>query len=109
MAEGFDLNVNKMEIVTEPIRIDPDADLYDIRRQIEARQVVRDYVRTEIDRLKAFDQQLVREITALDFKLRDRKPAGEPNNKRFLYKPGTERNVLLGPGEGGAIEGEIVQ
>lgn len=96
------------ELRPEPIRVEPDADIYDLRRQIEARQVVRDYVRTEIDRLKAFDQQLVQEITALDFKLRDRKPQDEPRNKRFLYRPGTETQYQLKPGEGGAIEGEIV-
>lgn len=115
----FDLNVNKIgtdmvprsknELTSEPIRVDDDADIYDLRRQIEARQNVRDYVRTEIDRLKAFDQQLVQEITALDLKLRDRNPQGEPKNKRYLYRPGTEGQYALGPGEGGAIEAEVVE
>jgi hypothetical protein len=97
------------DLTTYPTDDGSDQDIYDLRRQIEARQTVRDYVRTEIDRLKAFDQQLVQEITALDLRLRNRKPADEPRNKRFLYKPGTEGNYQLKAGEGGAIEGEIVQ
>lgn len=105
--EGFDLNVNKMvEVRTEPLRTE-DVDIYDLRRQIEARQVVKDYIRTEILRLQELLNTMTQEITALDFKLRDRKPHGEPRQKRYLYAPGTEH--ILGPGEGGAIEGEIVE
>lgn len=105
--EGFDLNVNKMtevKVVSEEIRTD-DADIYDLRRQIEARQVVKDYVRAEILRLQQLLETFTHEIIALDLKLKDRKPKGEPRNKRFLYAPGTEHT--LKPGED-AIEGEVV-
>lgn len=107
----FNLNVNKMvnvEVVTEAPRMSGDEDIYDLRRQIEARQTVKDYIRAEILRLQALLETMTHDIISLDIKLRDRKPAGEPKNKRFLYKPGTESNYQLGPGEAGAIEGEIV-
>jgi len=111
--DDFSLNVNKMsqsvQVRSEPIRMDGDEDVYDLRRQIEARQVVRDFVRTEMDRLKALDQQIVQEIIQLDLKLRDRKPAGEPKNKRYLYKPGTEGQYQLRGPEGNSVEGEIVE
>lgn len=110
MSDGFDLNVNKMaqdvQVRSEPIRVDIDQDIYDMRRQIEARQNVRDFIRTEIERLKTLDQQLVMEITQIDLRLGNRKPQGEPKNKRFLYAPGS--TYQLGAGEGGAIDGEIV-
>jgi len=106
--EGFELNVNKMhdvKVVTEEVRTD-DADIYDLRRQIEARQVVKDYVRTEILRLQQLLESLTHEIINLDFKLKDRKPAGEPKNLRRLYAPGSEHTLKAGED---AIEGEIVQ
>lgn len=105
----FELNVNKMsgevKVVTEDIRTE-DGDIYDLRRQIEARQTVKDYVRAEILRLQALLETMTHEIIALDFKLKDRKPKGEPKNKRYLYAPGTAHQ--LGDGEQ-AIEGEIVE
>lgn len=111
MSEGFSLNVNGITnnpaVRSEPIRVDEDMDIYDLRRQIEARQVVKDYIRTEILRLQELLNTMTVEITSLDLTLRDRKPKGEPNNKRYLYAPGTEHQ--LGIGEGGAIEGEIVK
>lgn len=42
-----------------------------------------------------------------DLELRDRKPTGEPRNKKYLYAPGSQ--YQLGEGEGGAIDGEIVK
>lgn len=107
----FSLNVNKiggeMKIVTEPIRVSTDEDIYDLRRQIEARQNVKEYVRMEIIRLQALLQVMTQEITALDLKLQDRKPSGEPRNLRRLYAPGTEHQ--LASDEPKAIEGEIVE
>lgn len=108
MDQQFSLNVNKMhdvKVVSEEPRTD-DMDIYDLRRQIEARQVVKDYVRAEILRLQQLLESLTHEIINLDFKLKDRKPAGEPRNKRLLYAPGTEHQ--LGTDEK-AVEGEIVE
>lgn len=111
--QDFSLNVNKMvqdvQVVTEAVRMDGDEDIYDLRRQIEARQTVKDYLRTEILRLQKLMEDMTHEIISIDLKLRDRKPAGEPTNKRFLYKPGTAEQYKLGEGEAGAIEGEIVK
>lgn len=107
----FSLNVNKIagevKVVSEPVRTD-DADIYDLRRQIEARQVVKDYVRAEIGRLQKLLEDMTHDIIRLDMALKDRKPVGEPRNLRHLYAPGTEGNVTLNPGEG-AIEGEVVE
>lgn len=108
MDNEFSLNVNKIsevKVVTETPNVD-DADIYDLRRQIEARQNVKDYIRAEVLRLQQLLETMTHEIIALDFKLKDRKPAGEPRNKRYLYAPGTQHT--LKPGED-AIEGEIVQ
>lgn len=107
----FDLNINKMtqvNVVPEAPRIDGGEDIYDLRRQIEARQTVKEYVRAEILRLQALLETMTHDIITLDLKLRDRKPAGEPRQKRYLYKPGTESNYQLGPDESGAVESEIV-
>lgn len=111
MAEEFSLNVNKIsqdvKVVSEPLRMSGDEDIYDLRRQIEARQVVKDYIRTEILRLQAMLGQLTNEIISVDLKLRDRKPAGEPRQKRYLYAPGTEHKLL--DGEDNSIDTEIVE
>jgi len=105
----FSLNVNKIgsevKVVTEQVRTD-DADIYDLRRQIEAYQVVKDYLRTEILRLQKLMEQMTHNIINLDMKLRDRKPAGEPKNIRRLYAPGS--TYELKDGEGNSVEGEIV-
>ena len=109
MDSNFSLNVNKIggdvKVTPEAVRTN-DADIYDLRRQIEARQVIKDYVRTEVLRLQQLLEQLNNDIISIDLKLRDRKPAGEPNNKRFLYAPGT--TYELKDGEGNSVEGEIV-
>lgn len=105
---SHDLIPRDIKVVSADLRTEPDADIYDLRRQIEARQNVRDYIRTEIDRLKVLDQQLVQEIIKLDLELRDRRPSGEPGNKRYLYRPGTADQYQLRGPEGNAIEGEIV-
>lgn len=105
----FDLNVNKIssvKVVTEELRVD-DVDIYDLRRQIEARQVVKDYIRTEILRLQQLLGNLTNEIISLDFKLRDRKPTGEPKNLRRLYAPGTE--AQLSDEEESHVDTEIVE
>jgi hypothetical protein len=108
--EEFNLNINgidKPKIITAPLRISPeDADIYDMRRQIEARQNVKDYIKTEIFRLQQLLDTLTHEITVIDLELRNRKPNGEPRNKKYLYAPGTTH--MLTNGEGNAIEGEIV-
>jgi hypothetical protein len=109
MSEDFELNINginKPTVASEPIRVENDEDIYDLRRQIEARQNVKDYIRTEILRLQQLLDKMTWEITAIDLKLRNRKPLGEPRNKKYLYAPGTQHT--LGSDEGGAIEGEIV-
>lgn len=106
----FSLNVNKIggevKVVTEQPRTD-DADIYDMRRQIEARQVVKDYLRTEILRMQKLMEDMTHEIIAIDLKLQNRKPLGEPTNKRALYAPGSTHE--LKEGETGTIEGEIVK
>ena len=110
MSEGFDLNVNKIggevKVTTEPVRTD-DADIYDLRRQIEARQVVKDYVRAEIERLQALLMTMTNDIISIDLKLRDRKPAGEPRHLRRLYAPGS--TYELKDGEGNSADTEIVK
>jgi hypothetical protein len=107
----FELNVNKIggtpKVMTEAIRVSDDADIYDLRRQIEARQTVKEYVRAEILRLQALLNTMTQEIIALDLKLQDRKPAGEPRNLRRLYAPGTEHQLSLD--EPRAIDTEIVE
>lgn len=110
MAQEFSLNVNKIggevKVVSEGVRTD-DADIYDLRRQIEARQVVKDFIRAEILRQQQLLENLTREIISIDLKLRDRKPAGEPNNKRALYAPGS--TYQLEDGEAGSVDTEIVE
>lgn len=104
----FDLNVNRMtevKVVTEQPRLNDDEDIYDLRRQMEARQTVKDYLRTEILRLQQLMETMTHEIIAIDFKLKDRKPVGEPRNIRRLYAPGSQ--PTLGPGES-AVDAEIV-
>ncbi len=94
----FDLNVNKIskeaQVVTEQPRLTDDADIYDLRRQMEARQVVKDYLRTEILRIQKLMEDMTHEIIAIDLKLRDRKPVGEPKNLRRLYAPGSEAILI---------------
>jgi hypothetical protein len=111
MAEEFSLNVNKIggqvKVVTEEPRLDGDADIYDLRRQMEARQVVKDYLRTEILRLQQLMQDLTHELISIDLKLRDRKPVGEPKNLRRLYAPGTE--AQLAADEESHVDTEIVE
>ena len=106
----FSLNVNKIgrevKVQSEPLRTE-DADIYDLRRQIEARQVVKDYIRTEILRLQQMLETMTHDIIRLDMELRDRKPVGEPKNKRMLYAPGSVYE--LKDGESGAIEGEVIK
>lgn len=113
----FDLNVNKIggeprkqgeiTVVPESPRMSGDEDIYDLRRQIEGRQVVKDYIRAEILRLQALLEQMTHDIISLDIKLRDRKPVGEPRNKRYLYAPGS--TYELKDGEDNSIETEIVE
>lgn len=109
--QNFSLNVNKMgkdvSVGPENVRMEGDEDIYDLRRQIEARQNVKDYIRTEILRLQQLLETMTHDIITLDLKLQDRKPASEPRNKRFLYKPGTADQYTLSEGEK-AIEGELV-
>jgi hypothetical protein len=111
MDNEFSLNVNKIsndvKVVAEPPRMESDEDIYDLRRQIEARQVVKDYLRTEILRLQQLMEQMTREIIGIDLKLRDRKPAGEPKNRRFLYAP--DSTYQLEEGEAGAVDAEIIE
>lgn len=106
----FELNVNKMsqdvQVVTEQPRINGDEDIYDLRRQIEARQTVKDYLRTEIIRLQKLMETMTHEIIAIDFKLRDCKPVGEPKNIRRLYAP--ESQHTLNEGET-AMDAEIIE
>lgn len=110
MSEEFSLNVNKMsqdvQVVTEPPRISNDEDIYDLRRQIEARQVVKDYLRTEILRLQTLMETMTHEIITIDLKLKNRKPVGEPKNIRRLYAP--ESQPTLNDDEH-AIDVEIVE
>lgn len=110
-SNGFSLNVNKIggevRVITEQPRLDGDEDIYDLRRQIEARQVVKDYIRADILRQQQLLENLTREIISLDLKLRDRKPAGEPKNKRALYAPGS--TYLLEDGEAGSVDAEIIE
>lgn len=107
----FSLNVNKIsgdaKVVTEQLRLNDDVDIYDLRRQMEARQVVKDYLRTELLRIQKLMDNLTQEIIAIDFKLMDRKPAGEPRNLRRLYAPGSEPMPL--DDEGGHINAEIIE
>jgi hypothetical protein len=109
----FDLNVNKIsgshevKVVTEAPRLEDDADIYDLRRQMEARQVVKDYLRTEIMRLQKLMEDMTHEIISIDLKLRDRKPVGEPRNQRRLYAPGSQSAPL--DDEGGHVDTEIVE
>lgn len=109
--EGFELNVNgiskEVKVITEQPRMTGDEDIYDLRRQIEARQVVKDYIRTEILRLQQLLETMTRDIIALDLKLRDRKPAGEPKNKRMLYAPGS--TYQLHDGEESHVDTEIIE
>lgn len=111
MEREFSLNVNKIggepKVVTEAIRVSDDADIYDLRRQIEARQTVKEYVRAEILRLQALLNVMTQEITAIDLKLQDRKPTGEPKNLRRLYAPGTEHQLAVD--EPRAVDTEIVE
>lgn len=106
----FSLNVNKIggevKAVTEPPRLANNEDVYDLRRQIEARQVVKDYLRTEVMRIQKLMEDLTHEIIAIDLKLADRKPAGEPQNQRRLYAPGTETQLA---DDEHAINTEIVE
>jgi hypothetical protein len=108
----FDLNVNKIsgngdvKVVTEAPRLEDDADIYDLRRQMEARQVVKDYLRAEILRLQKLMEDMTREIISIDLKLRDRKPVGEPRNQRRLYAPGSQPAPL--DDEGGHVDTEII-
>lgn len=108
--QEFSLNVNKIggdvKVVTEQPRLDGDEDIYDLRRQIEARQNVKDYIRTEILRLQQMLTTMTNEIISLDLKLRDRKPVGEPKNNRFLYAPGTQHQLT--DGEANSIDTEVV-
>lgn len=109
MSEGFDLNVNKMtsvQVVTEQPRLNDDEDIYDLRRQMEARQTVKDYLRTEIMRLQQLMETMTHEIIAIDFKLRDRKPVGEPKNIRRLYAPGSQPTVN---DDETAVDAEIIE
>lgn len=111
MSEGFSLNTNKIgsevKVVTEAPRMEGDEDIYDLRRQIEARQTVKDYIRAEILRLQALLEQMTRDIISLDLKLCDRKPSGEPKNKRFLYAPGS--TYELKDGEDNSVETEVIE
>lgn len=106
----FELNVNKIskevQVVTEQPRLTDDEDIYDLRRQMEARQNVKDYIRTEILRLQQMLERMTHEIIAIDLKLHDRKPVGEPKNLRRLYAPGTEAKLAA---EEKAIDAEIVE
>ena len=110
---NFDLNVNKIsgseevKVVTEQPRLNDDADIYDLRRQMEARQVVKDYLRTEIMRLQKLMEDMTHDIIAIDLKLKDRKPVGEPRNLRRLYAPGSQP-TLTGDEES-HVETEIVE
>jgi hypothetical protein len=106
----FELNINKIsstQVVTEQPRLNDDADIYDLRRQIEARQVVKDYIRTEIIRLQHLLETMTHDIIAIDLKLQDRKPVGEPKNLRRLYAPGTE--ATLKAEEESHVDTEIVE
>lgn len=106
--DEFNLQVQRTTVESEEPRIRPDEDIYDLRRQIEARQVVKDYIRAEILRLNALLEKMTHEIIRLDLALRDRKPVGEPKQKKYLYRPGTVHEYKLSDGLGNSIEGEVV-
>lgn len=113
------MNVNKLdgvynegqnlpEVVPERPRMD--VDIYDLRRQIDNRETVKEYIKSEIARLNVLLETMTREIISLDLQLNHKpKPAGEPNNKRYLYSPEEVMRPRLTDGASNAIEGEIVE
>jgi len=113
----FDLNVNKIggdlvvqknvKVITEQPRMSEDEDIYDLRRQIEARQNVKDFIRAEILRYQQLLEQMTRDIISLDLKLHDRKPMGEPKHLRRLYAPGTE--ARLAAEEESHVDTEVIE
>src|ERR1700687_4458306 len=113
MDHEFSLNVNKIspsaevQVVPEQPRLSEDEDIYDLRRQMEARQVVKDYLRTEILRLQKLMEDMTHDIISIDMKLRDRKPVGEPKNLRRLYAPGSE--AILKADEESHVDTEIIE
>lgn len=88
-------------------------DIYDLRRQLDQRESVKDFIRSEISRLQQLLDTLIQEQISLDMKIQSvPTPYDEPRQKRFLYKPGTEKKYQLSDGkqkpDDGAIDAEVV-
>lgn len=96
--------------VIQPERPRMDVEIYDLRRQIDHRETVKEYIKSEIARLQALLETMTHEIISLDLELnRKGKPAGEPANKRYLYAPEEVMRPLLTDGADNAVDTEIIE
>lgn len=94
----------------QPMRPVMDVDIYDLRRQIDQRETVKEYIKSEILRMQALLETMTHEIISLDLKLNEKgKPAGEPQNKRYLYSPEEVKQPRLTDGADNAVDAEIAQ
>lgn len=93
----------------QPERPRMDVDIYDLRRQIDHRETVKEFIKSEIARYQALLETMTREIISLDLQLNQTaKPAGEPHNKRYLYSPEEVKQPRLTDGADNAVDAEIV-
>lgn len=92
----------------QPMRPAMDVDIYDLRRQIDHREQVKEFIKSEIVRYQALLETMTREIISLDLELdRKGKPAGEPTNKRYLYAPDEVLKPRLTDGADNAVDTEL--
>src|SRR6185295_6505895 len=107
LLKETNMGSKELKVVSEQPHMDED--IYGLRRQIEARENVKDYIRTEILRLQGLMETLTHEVIQLDLRLRERKPTGEPRNKRYLYSPAEVMNPRLTDGAGNSVDAEVVE
>lgn len=94
----------------QPMRPVMDVDIYDLRRQIDHREQVKEYIKSEILRMQALLDVMTNEIISLDLALNSKgKPAGEPTNKRYLYSPEEVQQPRLTDGADNVVNTEIVE
>lgn len=105
---NFNEDNNVPAVIPERPRLD--VCIYDLRRQIDHRETVKEYIKSEIDRLQRLLEIMTNEIISLDMELDKKgKPAGEPTNKRYLYSPEEVCKPRLTDGADNAVDADIVE
>lgn len=98
----------EVQIQSAGLNLDNGEDIYNIRRQIDQREAVKEFIRLEIARYEKLLEDITHEQMTLHLQLQSRgKPQGEPRKKRYLHSPESVGRVQLTDGRGNHIDPPI--